>query len=171
MAVFSPEDGDHLDYQVLAAGGVSLYFQHEVLAEDLASLAIESYEIVQFDEEALDSVEGFHFEARLKLGFPESYEPTVASLRDALSKLAISESGGMALILPGIERIAAEDRNGLQEILEVIFDLSHRFLLTGRRFLALLQSDDPELDYLGDSVAESLIGWNSREAEGWTRGL
>lgn len=169
MAVFSPEDCNRLDFEILAEGGVTLYFQHEVLGEDLAWFALERYEVVQFDEEALDSVMGFHFEARLKLGFPEGYEPTLENLRDALSEVEVPEEGGVVLVLLGLERIAEDDLDGLRGIVGVIRDLSHEFLLTGHRFVALLQSDDPELD-LGELGARSVL-WNPRERMPWTRGL
>lgn len=169
MAVFLPDDSERLDYQVLAQGGVALYFQHEILAEDIAWLALERYEVAQFDEEALDSVEGLHFEARLKLDFPQSYEPSPDHFRDALRVLSVPPDGGIALVLPGVERIAADDRDGLIALVEVIRHLSHERALRGERFLALLQSDDPELD-LGSLGAQPLP-WNAREAQAWTRGL
>ncbi|MEX1369423.1 MAG: barstar family protein [Nannocystaceae bacterium] len=169
MAVFQPEDCNRLDFEILAEGGVALYFQHEVLGEDLAWLALERYEVVQFDEEALESVEGFHFEARLKLGFPEGYEPTLEDLRDSMSEIEVPDEGGVALVLLGVERIAADDLEGLRSIVGVISDLSHEFLLTGHRLVTLLQSEDPELD-LGSLGARSVL-WNPRERMPWTRGL
>lgn len=169
MAVFSSEDCNRLDFEILAEGGVALYYQHEVLGEDLAWLALERYEVVQFDEEALDSVMGFHFEARLKLGFPEGYEPTLEYLRDYLSEVEVPAEGGVVLVLLGVERIAEDDLEGLRGIVDVIRDLSHEFVLTGHRFLALMQSDDPELD-LGAFGARPVL-WNPRERMPWTRGL
>ncbi len=169
MAGFSPEDCNRLDFEILAEGGVSLYFQYEVLGEDMAWFALERYEVIQFDEEGLDSVEGLHFEARLKLGFPENYEPTFDSLRESLSQMDVPPAGGVALVLPGIERIAASDPEGMRGLLEVISGLSHEFLMTGQRFLALLQSNDPELA-LGDFGPRQVV-WNPRERMPWTRGL
>jgi len=169
VAVFRPEDCNRLDFEILADGGVSLYHQHEVLGEDLAWFALERYEVIQFDEESLDSLDGFHFEARLKLGFPQDYQPTLEHLREALSELSVPDEGGVALVLPGVHRIATDDRGGLRGMLDVLADLSHEFLLTGHRFLALVQSDDPELE-LG-SVGARPVRWNPRERLPWTRGL
>jgi hypothetical protein len=169
VAVFRPDDCNRLDFEILAEGGVALYYQHEVLGEDLAWFALERYEVIQFDEEALDSLESFHFEARLKLGFSEDYEPTLESLHESLSELSVPEVGGVALVLPGVQRIAADDREGLQALLGVVAELSHEFMLTGHRFLALLQSDDAELD-LGP-IGPRKVVWNPRERMPWTRGL
>lgn len=169
VAVFHPEDCNRLDFEILAEGGVALYYQHEILGEDLAWFALERYEVIQFDEEALDSVEGFHFEARLKLGFPEDYEPTLDNLREALSELHVPDEGGTALVLPGAHRMAQDDREGFVSLVGVISDLSHEFLLTGQRFVALLQSDDGELE-VGEVGARSIL-WNPRERMAWTRGL
>lgn len=167
--MFRSEDCNRLDFEILAEGGVALYYQHEVLGEDLAWFALERYEVIQFDEEALDSLEGFHFEARLKLGFREDYEPTPEGLREGLSELPVPDEGGTALVLLGIQRIAAEDAEGLRALLAVITELSHEFMLTGQRFVTLLQSDDPELDV--GAFGPRQMAWNPRERMPWTRGL
>ena len=169
MAVFHPEDCNRLDFEILAEGGVALYYQHEVLGEDLAWFALERYDVIQFDEEALDSLDGFHFEARLKFGFPEDYEPTFDSLREALSELGVPDEGGMALVLPGAHRMAQDDREGFIALMSVVSELSHEFMMTGQRFLTLVQSDDGELDV--GAVGARTILWNPRERMGWTRGL
>ncbi|MCH9688785.1 MAG: hypothetical protein K0V04_45555 [Deltaproteobacteria bacterium] len=169
MAGFSPEDCNRLDFEILAEGGVALYFQHEILGEDIAWFALERYEVIQFDEEALDSIEGIHFEARLKLGFPENYEPTFESLRESMSEMDVPATGGVALVLPGIERVVVDDPAGMRGLLEVISGLSHEFLMTGQRFLALLQSNDAEIG-LGQFGAREVV-WNPRERMPWTRGL
>jgi hypothetical protein len=169
VAVFRPDDCNRLDFEILAEGGIALYYQYEVLGEDLAWFALERYEVIQFDEEALDSLESFHFEARLKLGFSEDYEPTLENLHESLSELPVPEQGGMALVLPGVQRLAADDREGLQALLGVVAELSHEFMLTGQRFLALLQSDDAELDI--GPIGPRKVAWNPRERMPWTRGL
>lgn len=169
VAVFRPEDCNRLDFEILAEGGVALYYQYEVLGEDLAWFALERYDVIQFDEEALDSLDGFHFEARLKLGFPEDYEPTFDSLREALSELEVPDEGGMALVLPGAHRIAQDDREGFISLMSVVSELSHEFMMTGQRFLTLVQSDNGELDI--GAVGARTVLWNPRERMGWTRGL
>ncbi len=169
MAVFRSEDCNRLDFEILADGGVALYYQYEVLGEDLAWFALERYEVIQFDEEALDTIDSFHFEARLKLGFADDYEPTLEGLREGLSELFVPEQGGVALVLPGMHRIAGQDAEGLRALLGVVSEMSHEFLLTGQRFLALLQSDDPELD-VGQFGSRTMT-WNPRERIPWTRGL
>ena len=88
---------------------------------------------------------------------------------EALSELAVPEHGGMALVLPGIHRMASEDHEGLLSLLGVVSRLSHEFLLTGQRFLTLVQSDDGELE-VGAVGARSVL-WNPRERMAWTRGL
>lgn len=169
MAVFRPEDCNRLDFEILADGGVALYHQHEVLGEDLAWFALERYEVIQFDEEATDTIEGFHFEAQLKLGFPSDYEPTFDCLRDSLSEINVPEEGGVALVILGAERMVQDDVEGLRGIIQVITDLSHEFMLTGQRFLALIQSDNPELSVA--EVGARSVTWNPRERMPWTRGL
>ncbi|MCA9705812.1 MAG: L-histidine N(alpha)-methyltransferase [Myxococcales bacterium] len=71
--------------------------------------------------------------------------------------------------IDGFHRMASEDREGLLSLLGVVSRLSHEFLLTGQRFLTLVQSDDGELE-VGAVGARSVL-WNPRERMAWTRGL
>jgi hypothetical protein len=169
MAVFSAEDCNRLDFEILAEGGVALYYQHEVLGEDLAWLALERYEILQFDEESMDSIEAFHFEVRIKLGLDENQPATYEGLRDALARVAVPANGGYALILESVDQLAVENPTAVHRLCEVFSDVSREFLLTGHRFLALLQTDDPQLTVPPFGAREPC--WNPRERAPWTRGL
>lgn len=169
MAVFSAEDSERLDYQLLLDGGVALYYQHEVLGEDVAWLALEKYELLQFDDGAMESLDSFHFEARLKFGAPETYEPTYEGFRGAASALEIPEVGGVALVFVGVDELAASDPISALRLFDVISDVSREFMLQGRRLVCLAQSDEPDLD-LGP-IGGKPLDWNPRERPAWTRGL
>lgn len=169
MAAFSPDDCNRLDFEILAEGGVSLYYQHEVLGEDLAWLAVEHYEILQFDEEALDTIDAFHFEFRVKMGLGDDYEASYDGLRDALSEVQVPANGGCAVVLEAVDQLMIENPNAVHRLCEVFADVSREFLLTGQRFIALLQTDDPQLTIPPFGARE--VAWNPRERAGWTRGL
>lgn len=169
MAAFSADECNRLDFEILAEGGVTFYYQHEVLGEDLAWLALERYEILQFDEEALDTIEAFHFEARLKLGLGEEYKPTYDGLRDALSEVEVPAAGGYALVLEAVDQLSIENPTAVHRLCEVFADVSREFMLTGQRFVALLQTDDPQLTIPPFGARE--VAWNPRERPPWTRGL
>lgn len=170
MAVFTPDDCNRLDFEILAEGGVALYFQHELLGEDVAWLAVERYEIVQFEETAMDSIEAFHFEARLKLHLPGEYPGTFEALRDALTELPVPpDAGGYAIVIEAADQLAIENPAGLHRLCEIFTSVSREFLLTGQRFLALLQTDDPGLTL--PPVGAHEIAWNPRERAPWTRGM
>jgi len=169
MAVFSAEDSSRLDFEILKAGGISLYYQHEILAEDVSWLALEKYEVVQFEDEAMDSMDAFHFEARLKFGVGAEYEATPDGFRTSASQLSLVEPGRVALVLTGIDRLAADDPEQTRALLDAVAMLSCEGLLFGRRIIALAQSDVGDLE-IGPIGARS-IGWNARERAGWTRGL
>jgi RNAse (barnase) inhibitor barstar len=169
MAVFSADDCNRLDFEILAEGGVALYYQHEVLGEDVAWLAVERYEIVQFDEESMDSIEAFHFEFRLKLGLGDDYEPTYDGLRDALTEVEVPADGGFAIVLEAVDQLSIENPGAVHRLCEIFADVSREFLLTGQRFVALLQTDDPQLTIPPYGARE--VAWNPRERAPWTRGL
>jgi hypothetical protein len=170
MAVFTPDDCNRLDFEILAEGGVALYYQHEILGEDIAWLALERYEIVQLEESAMDSIEAFHFEARLKLHLGDDYPGTFEGLRDALSELQVPPgAGGYAIVLEAADQLAIENPGAVHRLCEIFSGVSREFLLTGQRFLALVQTDDP--GFMLPPVGAHEIAWNPRERAPWTRGM
>ena len=169
MTAFRPDETDRLDYTILSRGGVCLYFQHDVLAEDIAWLGVERYEIVQFDEDGMFAPQFFHEEARAKLRFPTDYEKSLPAFFEQLSKLEIPEAGGLAIILVGIEALVENDASFVHGVLDALSQASGRFILTGRRLVTLVQSEEANLEL--PPIGTRPIAWNPREAQPWARGL
>jgi hypothetical protein len=117
-----------------------------------------------------------HNAFRQVLKFPDYYGNNFDALSDCLSDLAVSSDGGAALVfhrydsyakLAGAAR-AASGSTHAEIILDIIAKTSQLFLVTGIRFVALVQSDDPRIGFeLGCTSAL----WNPREWLDRKRGL
>lgn len=170
MTVFRPDETDRLDYAILSRGGVCLYFQHDVLAEDIAWLAVERYEIVQFDEDGMLAPEFFHDEARAKLRFPTDYGRNLPAFFEQITTLEIPEGvGGLAIVLVGIDPLVDKDAGFVHGILDALSQASQRYILTGRRLVTLVQTEEPDLEL--PPIGTRPIGWNPKENQPWARGL
>jgi len=173
MAAFRDtlEDNHRLDWHILSRGGVSLYFRPTVLREDMAWLTAEHYEVTEFDAADWHSVDAMHDVLSHRLAFPAHYGRNFNALRDCLEEdLAIPNQGGRALTFlhyDAFVRSAGADppdqpsQGAAEGLLDYVVKASRHYLLTGRRFLALVQSDDPRLRFglLGATRTE----WNSKE--------
>ena len=171
MAFFKNDsrERDRLDWRLLQNGAVALYHRPAVLAEDAAWLQSQGYKVYTVDCARWESAAAMHEELKRVLGFPAYYAGNLASLIDALAELAVPERGGSALQLRRFDAFARRERALAQTLLDVLETTSRGFLLTGRRFLALVQSDDPRISF--ERVGARPVNWNPREWLESNRGL
>jgi hypothetical protein len=69
--------------------------------------------------------------------------------------------GGVVLELRHFDAFARAEPRFAHTILDSIESTSRRFLVTGRRLLALVQSDDPRIRF--ERVGAMPVNWNPRE--------
>jgi RNAse (barnase) inhibitor barstar len=172
MASFmnNPDEWQRLDYQLLQNGAVSLYFDRNVLSEDNTWLENHGYIIYVLDAASWQSEDDFHRDVSNVLLFPAYYGNNLNAFNDCLSDVEIPESaGGCAIQFLGFDKLAAALPVFAHAILDIIETNSRRFLLTGQRLIALVQSDDPRIsfEHLGCSTAT----WNRKEWLNKNRGL
>lgn len=172
MASFKndPDEWQRLDYRLLQNGAVNLYFNRDVLAEDSSWLQNHGYIVYVLDAARWQSEDDFHRDARDVLQFPDYYGNNLDAFNDCLSDLEIPElAGGCAIQFLKFDKLAAAFPDTAHAILDIIETNSRRFLLTGQRLIALVQSGDPRIsfEHLGCSAAN----WNRKERLNKDRGL
>lgn len=163
MASFR-DDGQNyqrVDYRLLQNGAVTLYCRRAYLEEDMAWLVAHGYRIHRWDTSKWHSEAGMHSAIASELTFPDYYGNNLDALYDCLSDLDIPPDAGLALVLDRFDSFARQGHEVAQAILDIAQDASRRYLLFGHRFLVLVQSDDPHIDFgpLGAVPAN----WNHRE--------
>ena len=172
MAFFKkndPREWERLDWRLLQNGAVALYHRPAVLAEDTAWLQAQGYKLYTVDCARWDTAAAMHQDLKRTLDFPAYYAGNLASLIDALAEFAVPDRGGSAIQLRRFDAFARRERALAQTLLDVLETTSRGFLLTGRRFLALAQSDDPRISF--ERVGARPVNWNPREWLESNRGL
>jgi len=179
MAPFTESDycENPLDYWILRDGGVALYRKPEILADDLNWLRNEKYQIYSFDCQRWVSEEAMHADWQSVLSFPSYYGCNINAFEDCLSDVTVPSEGGTAVLLRRFDiyskgagaLLMHSGRTQAHVILDILVCTSRYFLLFGKRFLTLVQTDDPRADYgrLGGVSAR----WNRREWLNKNRGL
>lgn len=140
-----PHLWERLDYQILRHGPVALYFQASKLAEEVAWFQKHGYRIYPFDCRSWKSESAFHNNVRHALDFPNYYSDNLDAFNDCLSALPVPEKGGAVLKFHNFEVFAQRFPDVSHIILDAIAKNSRGFLLTGRRLLALVHSNDMKL--------------------------
>ncbi len=171
MAPFSENDTGRLDWQLMQNGAVTLYFRTAILEGDLAWLGDHSYRIQTID---CDDLAAFYRQVSHVLKFKEQFGygewmGNLDALNDALRHLEIDPGSGVVLCFLRYDLLRTASPELAEGVLDVIEWNSRDYLLLGRRLLALVQSDDPRIQFhpLGARAA----GWNRREWLNKDRGL
>lgn len=163
MASFRDDDQNYqrVDYRLLQNGAVTLYCRRAYLEEDMAWLVAHGYRIHRWDTSKWHSEAGMHSAIASELGFPDYYGNNLDGLYDCLSDLDIPPDAGLALVLDRFDSFARRSHEVAQAILDIAQDASRRYLLFGHRFLVLVQSDDPHIEF--EPLGAVPANWNHRE--------
>lgn len=165
------------DWSILRDGGVALYWRREILNEDIQWLLKQHYRVFSFECNRWTSSEEMHAEFQRTLTFPDYYGKNLDALYDTLSELAVPDEGGFAIVLLKFDKYASgpgaaakpSGRAQSEIVLDVFARTSRSFLLTGRRFLTLVQTDDARIRF--DDLSCVSATWNRREWLNKNRGL
>ena len=162
-------DPERLDVRLLQNGAVALYHKAMILSEDLVWLQRAGYRVHTLDALRWSSQADFHADARRALELPAHYGGNLAAWIDWLGDLDVPQEGGVAFELRHYDAFARAQPQFAHTLLDSLESASRRFLVRGRRLLALVQSDDPRIRF--ERVGAMPVTWNPREWLDADRGL
>ena len=160
---------ERLDVQLMQSSAVTLYHKHNFLAQDVSCLQQFGYHVYTLDAAHWKVPADFHADAKRELALPEYYAANLAAWLDCLGELDIPETGGVVVQIRHFDAFARIDPHFAHTLLDSIESASRRFLLLGRRLLALVQSDDPRIRF--ERIGAVPVNWNPREWLDADRGL
>lgn len=171
MSVFRdvPEEWQRLDLTLLQNGSVHLYYRPIVLEEDVAWLRNHNYQINDFDCSKWETELQMHEELAKHLEFPDYYGKNLDALNDCMSEIAFPESGGRVLVFRRYDGFTAKLPKAAWHVLDIIDRSAWLSLLFGRRLMALVQSDNPRIEF--QLIGSRPAMWNPREWMNKNRGL
>lgn len=171
MAGFKDDDSEWqgLDWRLLQNSAIALYFKSTVLQADVTWFAAHGYRVLAPDVGGVESSTALLVELGELLSSPDCYGKNLDAFNDCLGDVEVPEDGGLVLVLQAFDSFAAAFRSDAQSILDTCAVQSRRFLMTGRRFLVLVQSGDPRISF--DPVGACPVMWNPQEWLNSHRGL
>ena len=157
----APAEVQRLDWKLLERGAVALYHKSSVLSQDLAWFRQQRYTVHELEAGNWTEAAVFYSDAQRQLSFPTHYSKNLASWIDCLAELPVPDESGTVLVFRRYDAFFRAQPQLAQTILDSIESTSRRFLLTGRRLLALVHSDDPRIRF--ERVGAMPVTWNPRE--------
>jgi hypothetical protein len=151
-----------LDDRILMNGAISMYHEHDLLAEDASLLRTLGYRIYVVDASRFMTSGAFHSKIRLMLEVRRRYEETLEGFAAALRDLQPSYWGRTVIVFQHFDVFARQCRVLAKQVLDLIEAESRRGLVDGRRLIALLQSDSATLQF--EPTSGVVVPWNERES-------
>jgi RNAse (barnase) inhibitor barstar len=157
-----------LDFNILKNGAIHLYHRPEILAADIAWFKENNYRIFSFDCAAWLTIDKFRDDMTRNLNL-EFYGNNLDAFNDCLCGLDIPEDSGFILQFLRYDLFAKRLPKAAQVILDIIEVNSRRYLLMDQRLIALVQSNDPAIQF--ETVGACSVSWNRKEWFRKSRGL
>ena len=171
MSVFrdNPEEWQRLDLSLLKNGSIHLYYCPSVLREDVEWLRGHGYRLDSFDCSRWETEQVMHEELASRLEFPGYYGKNLDALNDCLSDMPVPDNGGRILVFNRYDAFTANVQKVAWHVLDIIDRNAWLHLLFGRRLFALVQSDNPRIEF--PLIGSRPAMWNPREWLNKNRGL
>jgi RNAse (barnase) inhibitor barstar len=153
---------------LLHFGPVALYCNPRFLEEDMQRLTEEAFEIRTVNASKWDTAQSLHTDLQKCLEFPDWYGKNFNALADCLRDVAISDTGGLVVVIWNFDDFANRDASMANGVLDVFARASRLLQVFGKSFLVLVHSKNPDIriDRLGAVEA----WWNSKEFARKNRG-
>jgi RNAse (barnase) inhibitor barstar len=170
MAAFTEDEVDKtLDWEILLYGSISMYRNRKYLDDDLQWLRLRGYRVYSIDCKAWKSEAAMLESFGEVLSFPAYYGRNFNALRDCLGDVEVPDESGLVVVLDSYDWYTRNVGLAGKTVLGILAECSRHFLLRGRRFITLVQSDDPLMGFEG--LAGVSTHWNRREWLNKDRGL
>lgn len=171
MAIFKSAEinSSRLDWKILQNTAICLYYQLNVLEDDLSWFKKNNFLVYTFDCSQWRSVNDFHDDVNRQFKFPDYYGRNLDAFNDCLSDIEISGESGMVIVFSKFDHFYRKFSNIAYSILNIIATNSRYFLLTGQKLITLVQSEDPRIEIA--PVGACPVMWNQKEWLNKNRGL
>lgn len=154
------------DLRLLTNGPVILYLRPEILEEDVAWLLRHRYTVHRLASDTWEVETDSLAAVADALGFPPNWgRKNFSGFWDCLHTIAWNSESDTALVFARFDRFSQRFERYSQLLLDYLARASWHFLLTGRRLIVLIQSDDATIRF--DDVGGHTPWMNLQELSAW----
>lgn len=160
--MFKNSDMNRADWSLLQNGPITLFRKREYFVDAINALSELKYHIIQVRYSDRDS---FYRDMSAALKWEQQFgyqwQGNLDAFDDGLIDEPFSTSSDSAICVENFDRLVADDREWSWNFLDIIADNSRSYLLSGKRLICLIQTNDSDFDpgRLGGLEPQ----WNSRE--------
>lgn len=141
----SYDEDENLDWSIMRDGPIVKYFSSDILKDHIDQLEKMRYRIIEVST-LMWTKDNFHKKIRDAFDFPDYYGENLAAFKDCLGDMFDRKFNGLAIVFRHFDSFHSKEQDLSEGILDAIFSESWAWLLTGKKLMALVQSDDPDFE-------------------------
>lgn len=177
MAAFEidPATWQREDWALLQNGFVTMFWRRDRFDAARSELAADGYVVADLEAERWQSeaemLDGFSS----ALGFPDHFGRNLNALIDCLRDVVTFDCGsdadstGTVIAMSRFDAFASREPASAWQVLDILAGAARSAILLGHRFIVILQSDDPAIEF--EPVGATAVMWNWQEWLNSRRGL
>jgi RNAse (barnase) inhibitor barstar len=154
-------DNTTLESRLLQNGCVVLYHNPFLMEEHSGLLVASGWAFKEIYVGAHGTQDELYDQVAGSLSFPNYFGRNLDALRDCMSDLDFSETPRLALGLIRFHALAHRDPAFAHAVLDIFAEMERGCLMTGKRVMFMVQSDDPNLHF--PEVGATPVLWNFEE--------
>lgn len=152
-------DFDRADWELLRHGAITLFWREERFEASKAELGALGYRLLEI---ACVTPSQFRRAVSEALGWGDgAWDGNLNALNDGFAAFPFGDCPDVAICLRDFHVIAGEEPAFAHGVLDIIEDWSRNHLLTGRRLLALVQTND--VNFRCEGLGGRSASWNAAE--------
>lgn len=156
-------DFDRADWELLRHGAITLFWRDGRFEASKAELQDLGYRLIEITcvtpEQFRRAIsEALDWEARFGFG---PWDGNLNALNDGFASFPFGEDADVAICLRDFHIIAGQEPEFAHGVLDIVEDWSRNHLLTGRRLLALVQTND--VNFRCEGLGGRAASWNAAE--------
>lgn len=148
------------DLEILRNGPICKYFKSSILDEDVNWFLDNRFDVYDIDLKAWNG-RNFHENLKTEFSFPDYYGGNLAAFGDCLGDMFNPRYKGVVIVFRNYDVFYNGNSKPAIAILDIIAQESRVWLLDGQKLLALIHSNEPQLEL--PILGGVSPGWNSKE--------
>lgn len=159
QAEFKKLRDENLDLEILAKGGISLYYNLNVLDDDIQILTLKGFKIISFDDRIITTKKELHLDLQEKLGFPGYYGQGFDAMDNCMRDYEVNPPGHV-LVFKHLDHL---DPESVFNLLDVLALHCRRNIARGKKLLVLAQVDNKKFTVKKELGSLNFWLWNDQE--------
>lgn len=148
------------DLEILKDGPICKYYRNSILDTDVNWFWENKFDVYDINVNKWNKI-NYHEKLRSSLNFPDYYGGNLDAFKDCIGDIHNPRYSGVVIVFRQFDQFLNNAGKSAETILDIISVESRLWLLNGQKLIALIQSNNPNLEL--PKLGGASPNWNASE--------